>query len=134
SVCVSYALFFLRCPRPPTSTLFPYTTLFRSLTFQLTAPLPKRTLIPMLVTPDLLAATGRKVGEAFRISDGAGGITSARVAGVVEAIPASPDGSGAIVDLTWRAIRHCGDQRPTPQVTEWRLRAPAGSAGSLTNL
>src|SRR5690606_40900009 len=84
SVCVSYALFFLRCPRPPTSTLFPYTTLFRSLTFQLTAPLPKRTLIPMLVTPDLLAATGRKVGEAFRISDGAGGITSARVAGVVE--------------------------------------------------
>ena len=105
-----------------------------TLTFQLTAPLPKRTLIPMLVTPDLLAATGRKVGEAFRISDGAGGITSARVAGVVEAIPGSPDGSGAIVDLTWMSIRQFGDQRPTPQVTEWWLRAPAGSAAAITNL
>src|SRR5262249_60776481 len=28
-----YALFFLMCPQPPTPTLFPYTTLFRSLKF-----------------------------------------------------------------------------------------------------
>src|SRR5687768_7130078 len=73
-------LFFLLIPRPPRSTLFPYTTLFRSPTYQRRAPLrlplvprngcgrpgraPER-FLPLDIT-SLLRSEERRVGKECR--------------------------------------------------------------------
>jgi len=81
-------------------------------------------LIPALVTPDLLAAAGGEVGTRFTIEEGPTGTSSAYLAGVVEALPGTVDGSGALVDLSWLSVHQLLWERPTPLVTEWWAAAP----------
>src|SRR2546422_3368300 len=59
SIHVYFIFFFLMIRRPPRSTLFPYTTLFRSLSIE-ALPLARRTLWPF--GPLLWLLCGTKVG------------------------------------------------------------------------
>jgi hypothetical protein len=95
--------------------------------FLLTAPPPELPVLPVVVTPDLLAATGGQVGGPVTINEGAAGISTVRLAGVVAAVPGTADGSGALVDLAWLSTHQLLQNRPTPTVTEWWVGAPSGT-------
>src|SRR5699024_12046864 len=79
SLAFSLLAFFLLCPRPPTSTLFPYTTLFRSAIIFYTQRIPsaKDMVCPIRRFPFLAAASPNNVGKpifvpiAFQISTAA---------------------------------------------------------------
>src|SRR2546426_10535948 len=59
TVSASYFFFFLMIRRPPRSTLFPYTTLFRSPTFLRRASASTRRREHVAVSPDAVQGGGR---------------------------------------------------------------------------
>jgi hypothetical protein len=117
-----------------TATLQPFQDYPLSFQFVLAAPAPPLSLIPMVVTPDLLAATGKRVGESLSVEARAGGLDGARLAGVVEAVPGTVDGSGAMVDLAWLSTHQFLRGRPGPVVTEWWVSTPEGAPAVLAEL
>lgn len=126
-----------RVPGEPAvrTTLDPTQDLGSSLRFLLVAPPPSLGLIPIVVTPDLLEATGAEVGDTVRIAGGAGGIRSARIAGQVAAVPGTADGPGALVDLAWLSAHQFLWVRPAPAITEWWVAAAgSGDPSGLASL
>jgi hypothetical protein len=117
-----------------TATLEPFRDYPTSFQFVLAAPPPSLSLIPAVVTPDVLAATGKQVGELFSVEAGAGGIGSAKLAGVVGAVPGTADGSGAMVDLAWLSTHQFVWGRPTPVATEWWVSTSESVPAALAEL
>ncbi|MPZ27381.1 MAG: FtsX-like permease family protein [Micromonosporaceae bacterium] len=119
-----------RVDRQPaaTATLDPFRDYPMSLQFRITAPAPPLSQLPVVVTPDVLAATGNQVGQSFAVEDGPDGIGAARLAGVVAVMPGTVDGSGAMVDLAWLSTQQFLSGQQPPLVTEWWAATPDGPA------
>lgn len=117
-----------------TDTLEPIRDYPGSRRFLLTAPPPTLSLIPIVVTADILDTTGLQVGDPIAVRGGFGGIGSARIAGVVQALPGTPNGSGAVVDLQWMSTHQLLWQRLTPAVTEWWAATPDGEQTEVGEL
>jgi hypothetical protein len=102
--------------------------------FLLLAPPPEAPPIPIVVSEDLLAATGGEVGRRVRIEGGADGLGSARVVAVVSAVPGTTDGSGVLVDLAWLSTEQFLGQRRPAAVNEWWVAEPGEAAAAVAQL
>jgi hypothetical protein len=111
-----------------------------SLRYLLTAPVPELSALPVVVSPDVLEATGSQVGSTLNLdTDGAGpnALPALRAVGTVEAVPGTADGSGVMVDLAWLSTHQLLQLRRTPAPTEWWVSTPGagpGPAGAAAGL
>jgi hypothetical protein len=117
-----------------TASVHPFQDYPLSLRFQLIAPPPELAPIPLVVTRDVLETTGAELGQPISVDGGAGGITSARLVGVVDAVPGTVDGTGAMVDLEWLSIHQFLWSRQPPAVSEWWLATPDRAAAAAPAL
>jgi hypothetical protein len=82
--------------------------------FLLAAPHPQLSVIPAVVTPDILAAAGVEVGQSLTVAG-----LFLQAVGTVAVMPGTPDGSGIAIDLTWVTVHQFVWQRVPPSANEW---------------